>query len=235
MPLQSPSRNPVATLPQTVSSDPGSLRATWNGSITDGDIYQLTGMEVNRSQLAPGGKGAHFVTMNDEAVGKLDKRIQELSAYDASTEAGKSVAEELARARAARRYLNIIRWQSTAKSGNEGAGFKSLISAVSAGKLSWDELGDIDITALDRDPELANSVQELLNKKAAAEAPAAAPASDPATAQPDPTGAAASALYGDFSSAWDYASSMSGDKSVQTFDQQQAGANAGISGLAQGF
>lgn len=116
-------------------------------------------------------------TTRDAAVGSLDSQIKAYTNNHPAGSAGydQTVVDDLSKQR---RAANVARWQTAQLQGNPA--YDQLSKQLSTGALSYNDLGDVDISAMSSPDQLQQQVNGILAKKAlppptAPTAPAPAP------------------------------------------------------------
>lgn len=116
-------------------------------------------------------RGTGWDTRLDNDVGKADTEVKRLTAQRELGDTGFDPAA-LDAASAKRKQLNVDRWKTAAFSASNPA-LASIRQLISSGQLSYEDLGDLDITAINDPDALVSSVSALMKAKAAP--PAAGP------------------------------------------------------------
>lgn len=156
----------------------------------------------------------------------IDAQIAKMQSYQGTAAFDPAQFAALQKQRAA---LNTQAWQSLQNDGSPGA--TALAAAINSGKLTWAQVGaNIDISQVNNDQELAQSVTNLINQYNPTQStPSAATPVQNQTAQDE--AAAANQIASDLTSASSLASFMNSQSSASLTQADQA-QQATLGGIA---
>lgn len=174
-------------------------------------------------QAAQSGQIAQWDNSLDAHVGQIDQQLRDMAGGASAN--NPDLAQDL---HAQRQAANAQRWRS-AVLGRSAAG-QRVAQLIQSGQLSYDDLGSIDITALNNDQQLGTSLDELLKNKLAQGNPPPTPAAG-ATAVDNAAGDASKAVSNVLPDVTKYANDIA-TTAAQTYEKELNTKMGEVSGAA---